>query len=214
MATEQRARLVVPVSANDHIQGPEGAPVTLVEYGDFECPYCRAALPIVQGLQERLGAQLRVVFRHLPLTSVHPHADRAAEASEAAAAQGSFWEMHAHLFANQDALDDSHLIQYAAELGLDTARFRDELATHSHAERVQSDFQSGVASEARGTPTFYLDGYRYDGPVGMRELLAAIQRSHPEIDQQPGLPVEALRIPRLVPTDEDAITFRSPRDGR
>src|SRR5438445_815481 len=194
MATEQTSRLTIPIGERDHTQGPAGAGVTLVEYGDFECPYCRAALPIVEGLQTRLGTQLRVVFRHFPLRTAHPHAQRAAEAAEAAAAQGKFWEMHAHLFAHQDALDDASLIRYAADLGLDTARFERELNTHAHAERVHSDFESGVASGAHGTPSFYLDGHRYDGPVGMREMLAAIQRAHPDVDGVPDLPAEPLRI--------------------
>src|SRR3977135_4269692 len=109
------ARLRLPVGERDHVQGPADAPVTLVEYGDYECPYCRAALPIVQELQRLLGDQLRFVFRHFPLTGLHPPAQHAAEAAEAAAAQGRFPEMHAALFEHQEALDDDHLVQYAAD---------------------------------------------------------------------------------------------------
>jgi protein-disulfide isomerase len=148
-----------------------------------------------------------VVFRHFPLRAAHPHAQRAAEAAEAAGAQGRFWEMHARLFAHQDALYDANLIQHAAQLGLDVTRFKGDLAKHSHAERVNADFESGVASGVRGTPTFYLDGYRYDGPVGLREMLAAIRRSHPEIDAEPDLAVAPLRIPRLVATGGETRTF-------
>ena len=117
------ARLGLPVGERDHVQGPASAPVTLVEYGDYECPYCRAAVPIVQELQRLLGDQLRFVFRHFPLTGSHPHAQHAAEVAEAAAAQGRFSEMHGALFEHQEALEDDHLVQYAADLELDTAGF-------------------------------------------------------------------------------------------
>jgi protein-disulfide isomerase len=157
------------------------AQVTLVEYGDYECPYCRAAVLIVQELQALLGDQFRFVFRHFPLTGVHPHAQHAAEAAEAAAAQGRFSEMHAALFEHQEALDVDHLLQYAAELDLDTARIRRELAAHTHADKVREDFESGLRSGVRGTPTFYLDDARYDGLVGVRQLLAAIREAHPDV---------------------------------
>jgi protein-disulfide isomerase len=175
------AQLVLPVGERDHVQGPANALVTLVEYGDYECPYCRAAVPIVEELQRLLGDQLRFVFRHFPLTGLHPHAQQAAEAAEAAAAQARFSEMHAALFEHQEALDDDHLVQYAAELDLDTTRIRRELGAHSHAGRVREDFESGVRSGVRGTPTFYLDDVRYDGLVGVRQIMAAIQDSHPDI---------------------------------
>ena len=174
-------RLVLPVGERDHIQGPTTAPVTLVEYGDYECPYCRAALPIVQELQRLLGDQLRFVFRHFPLIGLHPHAQHAAEASEAAAAQGKFLEMHAALFEHQEALEDDNLVQYGADLDLDRARIRRELDEHSNASRVREDFESGLRSGVRGTPTFYLDDIRYDGIVGVRQFLAAIQEAHPDI---------------------------------
>jgi protein-disulfide isomerase len=181
MAERSVARLGLPVGERDHVQGPATAAVTLVEYGDFECPYCRAAVPIVQELQRLLGDQLRFVFRHFPLTALHPNAQRAAEAAEAAAAQGQFFEMHATLFEHQDALAVENLVQYAAELGLDTARIRRELGGQSYAGRVREDFESGLSSGARGTPTFYLDDVRYDGIVGVRQFLAAIQEAHPEV---------------------------------
>jgi len=147
------ARLRLPVGERDHVQGPAGAPVTLVEYGDYECPYCRAAVPIIQELQGVLGDQLRYVFRHFPLADLHPHAQHAAETAEAAAAQGQFFEMHAALFEHQEALEDEQLVQYAVDLDLDAVRIRNELAAHAHAGRVREDFESGQSSDARGTPT-------------------------------------------------------------
>jgi protein-disulfide isomerase len=192
-------RLALSVGERDHVQGPGTAPVTLVEYGDFECPYCRAAVPIVQELQRLLDDQLRFVFRHFPLTGLHPHAQHAAEAAEAAAAQGSFFEMHAALFAHQEALDDDDLVEYAADLGLDTARIRGELGASTYAGRVREDFESGLRSGARGTPTFYLDDLRYDGIVGLRQFLAAIQEAHPDVVSE-GLEgrVGQRTIPRVV----------------
>jgi protein-disulfide isomerase len=174
-------RLGLPVGERDHVQGPATAPVTLVEYGDYECPYCRAAVAIVQDLQQLLGDQLRFVFRHFPLTGLHPHAQHAAEAAEAAAAQGRFSEMHAALFEHQEALEDDNLVQYAADLDLDTARIRRELGAHSYAGKVREDLRSGLSSGVRGTPTFYLDDVRYDGLVGVRQFLAAIREAHPDV---------------------------------
>ncbi len=175
------ARLALPVGDRDHVQGPAEAPVTLVEYGDYECPYCRAAVPIVQELQQLLGDHLRFVFRHFPLTREHPHAQHAAEVAEAAGAQGKFFEMHASLFEHQETLEDEHLRQLATDLGLDIARFGRELDAHAHAERVREDFESGVRSGARGTPTFFLDDDRYDGLIGVRQLLAAVRERHPDV---------------------------------
>ncbi len=193
------ARLGLPVGERDHVLGPATAPVTLVEYGDFECPYCRAAVPIVQELQRLLGDRLRLVFRHFPLTRLHPHAQQSAEAAEAAAAQESFFPMHAALFEHQDALEDEQLVQYAADLDLDAARIRDELAAHTYAGRVREDFESGVRSGVRGTPTFYLDGIRYDGLVGVRQFLTAIREAHPDVVNE-GLEtrVGQRTIPRVV----------------
>ena len=191
--------LTAAVSERDHTRGTPTAAVTLVEYGDFECPYCRALAPIVDGLRQRLGDQLRFVFRHFPMTSSHPHAFRAAQAAEAAAAQGKFWEMHDLLFTRQEALEDGHLSAYAAELGLDAQRFRRELEAGDHAERVREDMRSGSASGATGTPTIYLDGVRFDASVSLQALLAAIRRAHsevtiaPETDPAP----RRQRIPRV-----------------
>jgi protein-disulfide isomerase len=182
MSEERPTRLVVEVGERDHVQGPATAAVTLVEYGDYECPYCQAAVPIVGDLQRLLGDQLRFVFRHFPLARLHPHAQRAAEAAEAAGAQGKFYEMHLSLFEHQDALEDDHLSAYAADLDLDIAGFRRDLDAHAHAGRVREDVQSGLDSGVTGTPTFYLDGLRFDGLVSVRGFLSAIRQTHPEIE--------------------------------
>ena len=161
--TEWSAELALPISEErDHIEGPADAPVTLVEYGDYECPYCGAAYPIVKEVQARMGETLRFVFRNFPITTSHPHAEHAAEAAEAAAAQGRFWQMHDYLYEHQRGLTDKDLHQYAEELGLDVDRFDSELAEHVHGPRVREDFMSGVRSGVNGTPTFYINGRRHD----------------------------------------------------
>jgi protein-disulfide isomerase len=156
-------RLTPPVSDEDHAAGPADAPVTLVEYGDFECPYCGMAYPIVKAIQRRLGTRLRFVFRHFPLKESHPHAKHAAEASECAAAQDAFWRMHDTLYENQHALADRDLLRYAGQLGLDVERTARELEEGTHARAVRDDFRSGVKSGVNGTPTFFVNGERYDG---------------------------------------------------
>jgi len=157
--TEWDAVLTLPVSeARDHVQGPADAAVTLVEYGDYECPHCGRAYPIVKAIQQQLGPKLRFVFRNFPLRESHPHAEQAAEAAEAAGAQGKFWEMHDRLFERQFALDGEYLIEYAGDLGLDVARFRKELASGVYEPRVREDFRSGVTSGVNGTPTLFLNG--------------------------------------------------------
>jgi protein-disulfide isomerase len=148
----------------------------MVEYADFECPHCGAAYPIVKALERDLHDVLAVVMRHFPLTTVHPHAQFAAEAAEAAGAQGRFWEMHDLLFENQDRLDPPDLAEYASMLGLDTERFAYDLATHRHAAKVRDDFMSGVRSGVSGTPTFFINGRQHVG-YDPASLLAAIQRA-------------------------------------
>jgi protein-disulfide isomerase len=156
--------LTPPVSAErDHIQGPDSAPVTLVEYGDYECPYCGMAYPIVKSIQRALGSQLRFAFRNFPLRDSHPHAERAAEAAEAAGAQGKFWEMHDTLYENQERLGTDDLMNYAETLGLDTSRLAQDLADGAYRARVREDFRGGVRSGVNGTPTFFVNGVRYDG---------------------------------------------------
>ncbi|TMM06898.1 MAG: disulfide bond formation protein DsbA [Actinobacteria bacterium] len=170
--------LAVPVDEDrDHIQGPGDAPVTLVEYGDYECPYCGAAYPIVKELQDRMGERLRFVFRNFPITTSHPHAEQAAEAAEAAAAQRRFWEMHDLLYENQRRLSDEDLHAYADQLGLDVDLFDKELADHTHAPRVREDFMSGVRSGVNGTPSFYVNGARHDDSYDVETLLAALERA-------------------------------------
>ena len=174
--TQWSTVLTMPVTEDrDHIQGPADAPVTLLEYGDYECPYCGAAYPIVKEVQARIGERLRFVFRNFPITTSHPHAERAAEAAEAAAAQGSFWRMHDVLYENQKRLGDEDLRTYARQVGLDLDVFDRELAEHVHAARVQEDFMSGVRSGVNGTPTFYVNGARYDDSYDLDTLLGALE---------------------------------------
>jgi protein-disulfide isomerase len=148
--------------------------VTLLEYGDYECPYCGAAYPIIKDVQARMGDRLRFVFRNFPITTSHPHAEQAAEAAEAAGAQGRFWEMHDVLYENQKRLGDDDLRAYAQRIGLDLERFDKELAEHVHAPRVREDFMSGVRSGVNGTPTFFINGARYDDAYDVETLLAAL----------------------------------------
>jgi protein-disulfide isomerase len=163
------------VSETDHRAGSDDAVITLVEYGDYECPHCGRAQPIVAEVRKRMGARLAFVFRHFPLSSMHPHADHAAEAAEAAAAQGRFWEMHEAIFAQQSALTDADLVRRAKRLGLDAARVEEELAAGIHAGRVRRDFDSGVRSGVNGTPTFFINGVRHDAPWDLETLLGALQ---------------------------------------
>src|SRR5262249_5192993 len=159
----------------DHALGPETAPVTLVEYGDYQCPACGQAYPIIKELLDRLGPRLRLVFRNFPLATVHPHAEGAAEAAEAAGAQGQFWAMHDVLFENQDALGGEDLVAYASALGLDESRFVGELTDRVHAARVREDFVGGVRSGVNGTPTFFINEGRHDGPFDLDSLLEAVE---------------------------------------
>ena len=170
-------RLAVPVGEGDHVSGPATAPATLVEYGDYECPYCGQAHPVVREVRRRFGPRLRFVFRHFPLATVHPHAEPAAEAAEAAGAQGKFWEMHDLLYENQSALDDDDLVRYADAIGLDPSRFVEELAGHVHAARVREDFLGGARSGVNGTPTFFINGVRHDGPYDLESLSEAIEEA-------------------------------------
>jgi protein-disulfide isomerase len=171
--------LTLPVGPRDHAQGPTSATLTLVEYGDYECPYCGRAYPIVKAVQKRLGAKLRFVFRNFPLAEIHPHAENAALAAEAAGELGKFWEMHDALFENQRSLGQSQLASYAEALGLDAGAFSKQLHSQPLIERVREDFMSGVRSGVNGTPTFFINGHRFDGSwdfAGLVEALEAASR--------------------------------------
>jgi protein-disulfide isomerase len=172
-----KSRLVLPVSERDHIRGPDTAPVTLVEYGDYECPYCGQAYYVVKELERLDGEGMRFVFRNFPLTSIHPHAERAAEAAEAAGAQGKFWEMHDSLYEHQQALEDEDLLQYAAQIDLDLSRFVTELREGVYEGRVREDFLSGAQSGVNGTPTFFINGVRHDGSWDLDSLFAAVEKA-------------------------------------
>jgi protein-disulfide isomerase len=167
-------RLTIPVAQRDHIQGSLDAAVILLEYGDYECPACGQVFPIVKQLQERLGDSLCFAFRHFPLTNVHPHAEHAAEAAEAAGAQGKFWMMNDILFENQDALEDEDLVRYATVLRLDARKLISEVIAGAYATRLREDFLSGIRGGVNGTPTFFINGIRYDGARGLNALLDAV----------------------------------------
>jgi protein-disulfide isomerase len=169
------AKLRTAITAEDHIQGPEDAEVTLVEYGDYECPHCGRAYPIIKRVQKNFGQRLRFVFRHFPLSEMHPHAESAAEAAEFAGAQGKFWEMHDLLFENQERLSEPLYLELAEELSLPTEELRQALEEGKYKARVRADFNSGVRSGVNGTPTFFINGERHDGPFDYETLLLAIQ---------------------------------------
>src|SRR5229473_1005735 len=169
------SRLLLPIRPVDHVQGPEDAPYTLVEYGDYECPDCGRLYVILRDLQRDIASRLRIVFRHYPLSGVHHHAQQAAEAAEAAGAQGKFWEMHTLLFERQEALRTKDLIRYAGELGLDVERFRNELKDQTYSERVRADFIAGVQNGVYRTPGLFLNDVRYDDPLDRDALQASLQ---------------------------------------
>ena len=167
--------LAIPVGAGDHVLGPAHAHVTIVEYGDFECPTCKQAAPALKVLRDRFPGQIRFAYRHFPLEEVHPHALAAAEAAEAAASQGRFWEMHDLLFDNQAHLKPKHLHGYAERLELDLARFAAELDEHVYVQRVREHIESGRRSHVRGTPGLFLNGRIRDASPGLRDLVAATE---------------------------------------
>jgi len=183
MEPNDLSRLLLPIRPTDHVHGLENAPHTLVEYGDYECPDCGRLYAILRDLQEDFGSRLRIVYRHYPLSGSHPHAQKAAEASEAAGAQGRFWEMHALLFEHQNALDTKDLWHYATELRLDLDRFRRELKDGVYSDRVREDFRAGVQNGVYATPELFLDGVRHP-----REWDAAILRGELAAAPAAGLP--------------------------
>jgi protein-disulfide isomerase len=173
-ATIPGSKFGLPVAKRDHVQGPIDAPMSLLEYGDYQCPYCGEAYPIVKAVQERLGDKLCFAFRHFPLVNSHPYAEHAAEAAEAAAAQGKFWQMHDLLFENQNALDDESLAEYAATLRLDARRLIAEVLAGAHAARIRDDLRSGARGGVNGTPAFFVNGLRYEGEPDVAALVAAL----------------------------------------
>jgi protein-disulfide isomerase len=165
-----------PLGPDDHVAGSGEAALELVMYGDFECPYCAAAQPILRRVRDRLGDRLRFAFRHYPQEQIHPHSRHAAEAAEAAAAQGAFWEMHDALYASRGRLEDDDLVAHAAGLGLDGERVRRELDEGVHAERVERDLESGRGAELPGTPAFFVNGERHDDSFDAGSLVEALGR--------------------------------------
>ena len=168
--------LLVPDPATDHILGPADARVTLIEYGDFECPSCAQAAPAVKIMRDHFGRQVRFVFRHFPLREVHPHAELAAEAAEAAGAQGKFWPFHDLLFAHQHRLGEAHLRDHAQQVGLDMARYENEMRDHVYLQRVQEQMQVADQLRVRATPSFYLNGAFVDVSFGLAHLQQAIEQ--------------------------------------
>ncbi|MBW8886276.1 MAG: DsbA family protein [Fibrobacteres bacterium] len=167
-------RLRLPVNEKDHKEGPSNAPIVIVEYGDFQCPHCGRAYPVMKRLKKTLGDNLLFVYRHFPMAEAHPDAPNAARAAEAAGRQGRFWEMHSLLFENQNALDSDSLVGYAESLDLDMERWLLDMDSDEIEAKVEEDFKSGVRSGANGTPTFFVNGSRYDGDWAYEPFLEAI----------------------------------------
>jgi protein-disulfide isomerase len=178
MSTAEIVRLKNAVTERDHAAGPQSAPVTLLEYGNFECSHCGRAFPVIKQVQKLLGHDLRFVFRHFPTVRTHPHALRAAEAAEAAGAQGKFWEMHDELFTHQQALEDDRLSRYAGRIGVDVARFAAGMAEHTFLNQIEEDYQRALFDEhVTGTPTLYVNEVRYTGATNTESLLLAIKEA-------------------------------------
>lgn len=167
--------LKVPVNPRDHWRGSLKASVTLVEYGDYQCPFCAAANPVVHALESRYGQSLAIVFRHFPLVEIHPYAGAAAEAAEYAGDQGKYWQMHDAIFANQHRLSIQLLFAIAGTLQLSQIGLRDSITRGLHADKIQADFIGGVRSGVNGTPTFFINGRRHEGGFSLPELAASIQ---------------------------------------
>ncbi len=172
---EESVILTQPVSTRDHAEGLADAQLTLVEYGDYQCPYCGAAYPVVKRLQRKLGKKLRFVFRNFPVTQTHPYALIAAEAAEAAALQGKFWEMHDLLYENQTRLEPDIIPAWAKKIGLDLEKFGNDIKQGVVGKRIQEDRQSGIRSGVNGTPTFYINGTRYNGSPDYDSLREALE---------------------------------------
>ncbi|WP_421940730.1 DsbA family protein [Pedobacter sp.] len=160
------------VNGNDHIEGPSSAPVEIVEFGDYQCPYCGQAYPIIKDIQVLFEGQIKFIFRNFPLQEIHPLAFLAAQSAEAAALQGKFWEMHNAIYENQTGMSEEFFIKTATEIGLDLKQFQEDVASESVRERVEADFESGVRSGVNGTPSFYVNGQKFDGgAIDLRDML-------------------------------------------
>ncbi|MEO5683047.1 MAG: thioredoxin domain-containing protein [Chitinophagaceae bacterium] len=166
------AKLKPAVSETDHQQGKENAVVELVEYGDYQCPHCRRAYPIIKAIQEKMGDELKFIFRNFPLSQIHPNAFNAAVAAEAAGLQNKFWEMHDYIFEHQNHLDDASLVKYADHLQLNKEQFVTDFETPALSRKVEADFESGVRSGVNGTPSFFVNGEKYNGSWEADEFLA------------------------------------------
>src|ERR671932_272596 len=171
-------KLTVPVNiGTDHIRGSVNAPLTIVEYGDYECPYTGMAYPIVKEIMRRFDEKVYFVFRNFPLRDIHPHAQHSAEAAEAAAAQDKFWQMHDYLFEHQKALDDGHLLEYAQKIGLeDIHKFKDDISRHIYAPLIAESLKGGIDSGVEGTPTFFVNGVRYEDSFDLKTFSESIQK--------------------------------------
>jgi len=169
------SHLIPAVNSNDHVMGDHKAAVELLEYGDYQCPYCGQAYPIIKAVQKKLKGELRFVFRNFPLSEVHPYAFNAAVAAEAAALQGKFWEMHDVIYEHQNRLTSEALFGYAQKIGLDVERFKEDIQKESLSKRVEGDFESGVRSGVNGTPGLFINGLKYNGPWGEEDLLEQLK---------------------------------------
>lgn len=167
--------LIQPVSDADHAEGSAGATVTLVEYGDYECSYCRAAYPVIKKIQKKMSKQLRFVFRNFPLTNIHPYAEISAEAAEAAGAQGKFWQMHDGLYENQETLSKEMIFALAQKIGLDMKMFTKDMESRTFKDKIRKDFMGGVKSGVNGTPTLFINGERFDQNFDGELLLEALK---------------------------------------
>jgi len=164
-------QLTLSINSKDHILGNPNATLELIEYGDYECPFCGRAYPILKDIKQKLDGDIKFVFRNFPLSKIHPHAFMAAVATEAAARQGKFWEMHDIVFENQRSLDEENILRFASLLGLDTDRFREDLQDKLLVEKVEKDFESGLRSGVNRTPSFFINGEKFEGDWATGELL-------------------------------------------
>ena len=181
MATPELIKLKNSATELDHASGPSNAPVTLLEYGNFECIHCGRAYPVIKQLRKLLGDNLRFIYRHFPTVHTHPHSLRAAEAAEAAGAQQKFWQMHDELFSHQTALEDRHLVRYAKRIGLNHERFEHDLTEHTFLKEIEAGYQRSLFDEhITGTPTIYLNDVRYTGETDLESLLQAVRQADTE----------------------------------